>query len=208
MAEVKEIARTKTDGLHTPAKATAGLAEREVRRAERLARRASSLALRAGSPFAFIRRFAEEMDRLFEDFGLERGLGVPGMLGRRYEVMRREAELGQAEWSPVVDIIDRDGTLTIRADLPGLSKDDIHVDVTEDAITIQGERTEEKKEEREGHCYRERSYGRFYRAIPLPEGVDSSKATAEFHNGVLAVALPAPSHSQRKARRLEILEKK
>ena len=71
-------------------------------------------------------------------------------------------------------------------------------------LTIQGERKHEKKEEREGYCYSECSYGSFYRAIPLPEGAEASKATADFHNGVLEVTVPAPSRPEPKARRVEV----
>jgi HSP20 family protein len=203
MAEVKEMARPKTNGPQAHEKPKAGLAQRDERRAERLARRASSLALRAGSPFAFIRRFAEEMDRLIEDFGFEPRLHLPHLLGHG-----REPGLTEAEWMPHVDIREHDGKLVVRADLPGMSKEDIKVDVAEDRLTIQGERQGETKEEREGYSYSECSYGRFYRSIPLPEGADASKATAEFKNGMLEVVMPAPQPPQPKARRLEIQEKK
>ena len=113
-----------------------------------------------------------------------------------------------AEWSPEVDVKEQDGRLLVRADLPGLSKDDIKVEVTDDTLTIQGERKEEKKEEREGYSYSECSYGRFYRAIPLPEGADTTKATAEFHNGVLEVGIPMPRLPEPQARRVEVREKK
>ena len=96
----------------------------------------------------------------------------------------------------------------VRADLPGLSKEDIKVEVSDDLITIQGERKHEKKEEREGYCYSECSFGSFYRAIPLPEGADASKATADFRKGVLEVTVPAPSRPEPKARRLEVREEK
>jgi HSP20 family protein len=208
MAEVKEMTKPKTDGPQAPAKPGPSLAERAERRADRLARRVSSLALKAGSPFAFIRRFAEEMDRLIEDFGIGPGPRLPHRFGRGPELWRPEAELAEAAWTPQVDVRERDGKLVIRADLPGLSKEDIKVDVTEDMITIRGERKQEKTEEREGHSYTECSYGSFYRAVPLPEGVDASQAKAEFRNGVLEVAMPAPSHPQPRARRLEIQEKK
>lgn len=207
MAEVKEAPRPKADVPQGQAKETTSLAERDARRAARLARRASSLALRAGSPFAFIRRFAEEMDRLFEDFGIEHGLHMPPFLTRGHELLRREAGLVEAEWSPHIDVKEQDGRLLVRADLPGLSKDDIQVEVTDDTLTIQGERKEEKKEEREGYSYSECSYGRFYRALPLPEGVDTTKVTAEFRNGVLEVGIPLPPHPEPQARRVEVREK-
>jgi HSP20 family protein len=207
MAEVKEMAKPKTNGAHGQPKAATGLVPREMRRAERLARRASSWALRAGSPFGFMRRFAEEMDRLFEEFGIDSGLPMPRLFGHMGAPSRREAGLTATEWSPQVEVVEREGKLMVRADLPGLSRDDIKVEVTDDEITIQGERKEEKHEEREGYCYSECSYGSFFRSIPLPEGVDASKASAEFCNGVLEIALPAPAAARQKARRLEIREK-
>jgi len=162
----------------------------------------------AASPFALVRQFAREMDNLFEDFGLETGLHLPRFLRRSRRLIRRGAELATLDWSPRVDVVERDGQVVIRADLPGLSKEDIKVEVSDDAITIEGERKQEKKEEREGYCYSECSYGSFYRAIPLPEGVDASKAAAEFCNGVLEVTVPAPSRPETKAKRLEVKDGK
>ncbi len=205
MADVKGAARPKGDGQQK--KEVTPLAERDERRAERLARRASTLALRAGSPFAFIRRFAEEMDRLLEDFGVGHGLHMPGFITRGHELLRREAGLVEAEWSPHIDVKEEGGRLLVRADLPGMTKGDIKVEVTEDALTIRGERKQEKKEEREGYAYSECSYGRFYRAIPLPEGADTTKVTAEFHNGVLEVGMPLPPHPEPTARSVEVREK-
>jgi HSP20 family protein len=208
MAEVKEAPRPKTDGSPEQAKSTPIMLERDARRAERLARRTSAQALRARSPFAFVRRFAEEMDRLFEDFGIEHGVHMPGFLTRGHELLRRETGLVEAEWSPQIDVKEQDGRLLVRADLPGMSRDNINVEVTDDTLTIRGERKAETKEEREGYFYSERSYGSFHRAIPIPEGVDPSKVTAEFHNGVLEVVLPLPPSAEPKASRIEVREKK
>lgn len=208
MPAVKEAPAAKTEHQQEQAKETTPLAERDARRATRLARRASSLAFRAGSPFAFVRRFTEEMDRLFEDFGVELGLHVPSALTRGHELFRREAGLVEAEWSPHIDVKEHDGRLLVRADLPGMTKDDIKVEVTEDALTIQGERGQEKKEEHEGYSYSECTYGRFYRAIPLPDGADTTKVTADFQNGVLEVGIPLRAHPEPKARRVEVQEKK
>jgi HSP20 family protein len=153
---------------------------------------------------AFMRRFAEEVDQLFEDFGLR----LPGFFGRGRELLRREVGLIPAEWSPRIEILQKDGNLVVRADLPGIAKEDIKVEITEDRLTIQGERSQEKMEEREGYAYNECSYGSFYRAIPLPEGVETSKATAEFRNGVLEIAMPTPRLTETQARHLEIQETK
>jgi HSP20 family protein len=197
MAEVKEAPKTKTDSGQSQAKEIA-------------ARGSTAPALRRNysSPFAFMRRFAEEMDHLFENFGLETGLHLPGAVARGREMLRREAGLIPAVWSPKVDVVERDGQFIIRADLPGLSKDDVKVEITDDAVTIHGERKESKKEEREGRYYSECSYGSFYRTIPLPEGAEAAKATAEFRNGVLEIAIPAPWHPGQKPRRLEIRDAK
>ena len=158
--------------------------------------------------FGFLRRFAREMDQLFDDFGLGSAWHMPTLLTRGRELLRRETGIVPAEWSPRVDILERDGQLVVRADLPGLSKDDIKVDVTDDTLTIQGERTHEEKGQREGCCYSECSYGSFYRAIPLPEGAETSKATAEFDKGVLKVTVPTPKRPETKAKRLEVREAK
>jgi HSP20 family protein len=161
-----------------------------------------------GNPFVFMRRFAEEMDRLFEDFGLEAGWHFPRFLTRGHELLRRETGLIPAEWSPKVDVFEREGQFVVHADLPGLSKEDVKVELTKDLLTIEGERKQEKKEERGGYCYSERSFGTFYRTIPLPEGVDATKATADFHKGVLEVTMPMSPRAEPKARRLEVREVK
>ena len=160
----------------------------------------------AASPFAFMRRFVAEMDHLFEDFGLGHGLGAPRIVSRGRELLRREAGLIPADWSPQVDVLERDGLFVVRADLPGLSKDDVEVEIKGDLLTIQGERKQKKEEGRDGSYYTECSYGRFYRAIPLPEGADADEASASFLGGVLEVTMPAPPREESRSRRLEIRE--
>ena len=99
----------------------------------------------------------------------------------------------------------REGELVVRADLPGLTKDDVKVEVTDDAIQISGERKSEHEEKGEGYYRSERSYGSFYRSIPLPEGVNADSANATFRNGVLEISMQAPQRESR-GRRLEIKE--
>jgi HSP20 family protein len=147
----------------------------------------------ADNPVRGFQRLAEEMDRMFDDFGL----------GRRWtEPLSRVA--GADAWAPQIDVFQKNNELTIRADLPGMRKDEVSVDVTDDAITIQGERKRENEEEREGFYRSERSYGSFCRVIPLPEGAMTEQAKALFRDGVLEVTMPAPPAS--KGRRLEIGE--
>ena len=78
------------------------------------------------------------------------------------------------------------------------------MEVTDDAITIQGERHQEHEERREGYYHTERSYGSFCRRIPLPDGVDADKADASFRDGVLEVTMPAPRRQATQPRRLEV----
>lgn len=150
----------------------------------------------AATPFTFMRRFSEEMDHLFEDFG-GRGWLTP---------MLDKAQLPQGPWSPQVEILERDNELVLRADLPGLSKDDVNVEIAQNGITIEGERRNEHEEKGEGYFRSERSYGKFYRRIPLPEGVAAEDANASFKNGVLEITMPMAKQEERKSRRLEIRE--
>lgn len=146
------------------------------------------------SPFSFMARFSEEMDRLFEDFGFGGGFLVPS-----------SGSFQNSMWSPLTEVFEREGQLVIQADLPGMSKDDINIDIEEDQIVIRGERHNEREENREGFYHSERSYGSFYRSIPLPQNIDSEQANATFRNGVLEITMPLPEERQRK-RRLEISE--
>ena len=142
------------------------------------------------SPFSFMRRFGEDMDRLFEDFGFARGVIPQGF-----------AQM--AEWSPQVEVTERDGQLVVRADLPGLNKDDVQVELRDEAIIIRGQRKQEREEKREGYYRSERSYGSFYRQIPLPKGIDTEKATANFNNGVLEITMPV-AQGEARGRQLQI----
>jgi HSP20 family protein len=170
------------------------------------ARRAAPAPAHWSNPFEYMRRVAEEMDSLFGDFGF--GHRMPTALTRGREMLRREAGLIPAEWSPRVEILEKDGHILVRAELPGMSKEDVKVEITDDALTIHGERKQEKKEEREGYYYNERSFGSFYRRLPLPEGVDTSKAAANFRNGVLEVTMPVPTVPKPQTRQIDVREEK
>jgi len=90
--------------------------------------------------------------------------------------------------------------------VPGLSKDDVTVDIADDQLTIKGERRFEHEEERDGVFRSERSYGNFCRVIPLPPGAIADSAKATFQNGVLEITMEAPSADVRRGRRVEIKE--
>lgn len=152
------------------------------------------------SPFEFMDRVAAEMDRtfdrMFRDFGLSRG----SILSRT--PLRNWA--GEGAWSPRIEAFQQGDRFIVRADLPGLKKEDVQVELTEDAITIQGERREEREEEREGYYHSERQYGHFHRTIAIPDGAIAESAQATFKNGVLEVSMQAPPAEANRGRRLEI----
>ncbi len=147
-------------------------------------------------PFTLMRRMLEDMDRLFEDSGSAR-FGPTG--GRDLE---RQVQRG-ALWAPRVEVFERDGRLVVRADLPGLNKEDVQVEVTDDAITIEGERRQEREIEGAGTYRSEVSYGSFFRAIPLPEGAHADDAEARFANGVLEITVPL-EQQRTQAKRLQV----
>jgi HSP20 family protein len=165
----------------------------------------------ANSPFAVMQRMADDMDRLFEQFGFGRmGLGLAPRLGTLGSLLDddlwsdRASQALNTVWTPQVETFRRGDNLVIRADIPGVNKEDVHVEVEDDVLTISGERKEEHEENRDGYYRSERSYGQFYRAIPLPEGVNAEKCDASFKDGVLEVTLPAPKQEERKAKRIQI----
>lgn len=129
------------------------------------------------NPFALMRRLTEEMDRFFP-----RNLGT------------EEPDF----WSPAVEVRETGGTFLVSAELPGLKKDEIKVEVTDQNLILEGERKQEKEEKREGYYHSERSYGHFYRSIRLPEGAQLDKASAEFSNGVLEVSVPVPTTADKR----------
>jgi len=152
------------------------------------------------NPFGMMRRFTKDMERLFDDFG---GFRFPDFFDK--ESLPFGTELKDFDWMPQIEVLQKNGDLMVKADLPGLTKDDVKVELTDEMLTISGERKEEKEEKREGFFRSERTYGRFYRQIPLPEGATTDKANATFMNGVLEVKIPvAKTGSQ--ARKIEINE--
>jgi len=105
---------------------------------------------------------------------------------------------------PRVDISDTDNEVEISVELPGLDEKDIDVTLTDDVLTIRGEKKAEKEEKRSGYYMSERTYGAFHRSIPLPAGVDSSKADARFKKGVLTIQMPKTPEAKSKVRRIEV----
>jgi HSP20 family protein len=108
----------------------------------------------------------------------------------------------QQRWVPAMDLVEADDHFVLRADLPGLSEDDVAIEIRDDTLTISGERKSEYERKDRGWYRVERSTGAFSRSLALPEGVDADAVSAQFDKGVLEVRIPKPE--QRKPRRVEI----
>ena len=146
------------------------------------------------NPFAFLRRVTPNFERLFDETPwhfLPRTMPIPE----------------PASWLPNVDVFERDGTFVLRADLPGMTKDNVKVEVKDNVIAIEGERKSDFEEDKDGVYRMERAYGTFFRAVPLPEGVKTDDVKATFKDGVLEVTVPLPlAEIEPKTRSIEIQE--
>jgi HSP20 family protein len=99
-------------------------------------------------------------------------------------------------WLPAMDLVETDEDLVVRADLPGMSEDDIEIEIKDSVLTISGERKAEHEEKGEGYHRVERSFGRFARSLSLPRGVDADAVKAGFEDGVLEVRVPKPAETE------------
>lgn len=136
----------------------------------------------------------EDMERMFDRF-FTRGWMRP----RRWEWPTR-GELGRVFDArlPHVDVIDRDNEIIVKAELPGVNKNDIDVSVTEDSVTIKGSTRHEEKEEKDNYYRSEISRGEFLRTIALPAAVDGTKAKANFKDGMLELVMPKTEARKRR----------
>ena len=148
------------------------------------------------SPFALMRQGIDEMDRWFGRIGIDRGWMSPSSW--------MSSVTGQGDWTPAIEAFTRGSEFVVRAEVPGMSRTDLHVEASDDTITIRGERKHEQKEEREGVYWSERSYGSFCRVVPVPPGTITDSAKASFNNGVLEVVMQAPSQETRRGRKIDI----
>lgn len=174
-------------------------AKKEVKAAP--VRNEPAVSLLGFTPFGLMRRFTENLERMFEDFNhfrlipfFEKEFALPHWTEPQIPM-----------WLPQIEILEKDGQVTVRADLPGMKKEDIDIELTDDTLVISGERRHESREKRDDYFRTERSYGNFYRSIPLPKGADAEHAKAVFEHGVLEVTMQVPA-KERKGRKLKINE--
>jgi HSP20 family protein len=142
------------------------------------------MALVRWEPMRELNALQGEMNRLFNSFFDEGDNGV------------------QRRWAPAVDLVEREDSLVLKADLPGMSEDDVQIEVRDNILMISGERKAEHEEKQNGYYRVERAFGRFSRSVQLPAGVDTSGIAASFENGVLEITIPKPE--ERKPRKIEI----
>jgi HSP20 family protein len=145
------------------------------------------------SPLRMLEELRDEME------GFWRGRGWPGFL-RLPKVPGREL----ASWLPTTDVYTSNGNLIVKAELPGLTKEDVEVSVDGGCLVVKGERKEEKEEEDKEYYRSERSYGSFYRRVPLPEKVDASRISAKVKDGVLEVTIPLPATESKPATKIQV----
>jgi HSP20 family protein len=112
----------------------------------------------------------------------------------------------ERDWMPAVDVFEKEDRFVIKAELPGMKEDDIDVSVVGDTLSIRGEKKTETEVKKEDYYRSERSYGSFYRSIPLPSNVDADKVEASFEDGVLQVTLP--KSAKVKPKRIPVSAKK
>jgi HSP20 family protein len=139
--------------------------------------------------FPLFHRLSRELDDMFKTFGIDRSFAQPV----------------DSVWTPEIEMFTKNNQLVVRADVPGLKKEDLTIELTEDALILKGERKHEKEENREGFYRAERVYGSFYRTLPLPDGVKIENATAVVHDGVLEINIPV-AKVEAKTKKLEITE--
>jgi HSP20 family protein len=139
-------------------------------------------------PFRELSTLQSEMNRLFNTVFDTPGTGGDGGTLRR--------------WMPAMDLVETDEHFVLRADLPGMSEDDVKIELEENTLTVSGERKAEHETKNEGYYRVERAFGSFSRSLSLPQGINPEGVTAQFDRGVLEIRVPKPE--QRKPRRIEI----
>ena len=147
--------------------------------------------VRRVDPFRELRVLQHRFDRLFGD------------------AIVRRAEEGEdkplrASWVPAIDVHENEQEITLRAELAGLSRDEVDLTIDKDRLTLQGEKKLEKEDADGDYRRVESRYGSFYRSLPLPDSVDQEKVEARFDNGVLNIVLPKSKAAKPKRIELKI----
>jgi HSP20 family protein len=146
--------------------------------------------LRVWDPWRDFGSLQERINKMFDDVIRSSATG--------------DEELATGAWSPAVDIHETDDSFVVSADLPGLKKDDIQINVEDNTLTIKGEKKFEKKVPKDKYIRVERNYGTFVRSFSLPQNVDSTNIKATFKDGILDLTLPKKEESKPKKIAVEV----
>jgi HSP20 family protein len=173
------------------------------------ARRGTDVSRTGGfQPLDTMMRLSREMDQLMDSlFGTR--FGFPRLSAgwplERLTERSSGSDAMSSLWTPRVDVRQRGDTLVIHAELPGVSKDAVRIETSEDGIAISGERSDTREENRQSGGYQltERTYGSFYRSIPLPEGAQPDQAKATMREGVLEISVPIQQNPARRQIQIE-----
>lgn len=144
-------------------------------------------------PFEMLDAMQEEMARFWSQ-------AWPWPLGRSF----RRAAAEMAPWAPRMDVYEKDNNLVVKAELPGVKREDIEVTLDGNDLEIKGERRAESEVEEENYYRMERSYGSFYRRLPLPFEVKPEQIEASYTDGVLEVRIPKPAEQKPQAQKIPI----
>ena len=149
----------------------------------------------ASNPWAPLAALRQEIDRMFDDLDF----GPWNRTGRTWGMLPTRGAV-----SPASDLVETEEGYKLSMELPGLSEKDVEIKITDSMISLRGEKTEERQEEKKDYHMSERRYGSFHRSFPLPRGVDAEKIDASFTDGVLTVTLPKSSRAGQQERRIEV----
>jgi HSP20 family protein len=130
----------------------------------------------------------DEIDRIWSRFFGEQGPLVPW----------------RGEWAPSLDVSETKNSIIVKAELPGMDAKDLDISLTDDVLTVKGEKKQEKEEEDENYHRIERSYGSFSRSVRLPSEVQSDKIEANYKNGILKIALPKSEKAKSKEVKIKV----
>lgn len=131
-------------------------------------------------PFSELRRMRDDMDRLFQTL---------------WQAPMQIAEAPSMAM-PAIDVFERDNNIVVKAELPGLNKDDIEITAVDDSITVRGEFKQEQQVNEQGYVRRERRAGRFLRTIPMPAAIQPDQVKATFKDGVLEITAPKSAQAK------------
>jgi HSP20 family protein len=147
------------------------------------------MALVRWQPYGAVASLQDSINRLFHD-------AFPRSLA--------DEDFAVSAWKPVVDIFDKADAIVIHAELPGVTKDDVSIEVKENVLTLKGERVEFKEVSEDKYFRKERSFGSFYRAFTLPSSINPENIKATFKDGVLEIEIPKPEEEKPKQVQIKI----